>query len=73
VIALLTRDCAHAEMQAIRQASKSLGTTDLSGGVVYASGYPWPTCLSAMDLAGIRQVYYAYSGEDGAPNDIASA
>lgn len=63
---------AHAEMQAIRQASKSLGTTDLSGAVVYASGYPCPMCLSAMFLAGIRQVYYAYSNEDGAPYDLSA-
>ena len=63
---------AHAEMQAVRSASKSLGTTDLSGSVVYASGYPCPMCLSAMYLAGVKHVYYAYSNEDGAPYDLSA-
>ncbi|GAB3630579.1 tRNA-specific adenosine deaminase [Pandoraea terrae] len=63
---------AHAEMQAVRAASKSLGTTDLSGSTVYASGYPCSMCLSAMYLAGVSQVYYAYSNEDGAPFDLSA-
>ena len=58
---------AHAEMQAVRAAAKSLGSTDLSGCTVYASGYPCPMCLTAMYLSGVAQVYYAYSNEDGAP------
>lgn len=31
---------AHAEMQAVRAAARALGSTDLTGSVVYASGYP---------------------------------
>ncbi len=31
---------AHAEMQAVRAAAKALGSTDLRGCIVYASGYP---------------------------------
>lgn len=63
---------AHAEMQAIRAACKAQGSTDLSGAVVYASGYPCPMCLTAMYLAGVSQVYYAYSNEDGAPYDLSA-
>ena len=58
---------AHAEMQAVRAAAKALNSTDLTGSTVYASGYPCPMCLTAMYLAGVEKVYYAYSNEDGAP------
>jgi tRNA(Arg) A34 adenosine deaminase TadA len=63
---------AHAEMQAVRAAAKALGSTDLSGCTVYASGYPCPMCLTAMYLSGVEKVYYAYSNEDGAPYGLAA-
>jgi len=63
---------AHAEMQAVRAAAKALGTTDLSGAVVYASGSPCSMCCSAMYLSGVSRVYYAYSNEDGAPYDLSA-
>ena len=63
---------AHAEMQVVRAAAKSLSSTDLSGTTVYASGYPCPMCLTAMYLAGVKKVYYAYSNEDGAPYDLSA-
>ncbi|MBP0631810.1 nucleoside deaminase [Cupriavidus sp. AcVe19-1a] len=63
---------AHAEMQAVRAASRALGKPDLSGCTVYASGYPCPMCLTAMYLAGVGAVYYAYSNEDGAPYDLSA-
>ncbi len=63
---------AHAEMQAVRAAAKALGSTDLSGCTVYASGYPCPMCLTAMYLSGVEQVYYAYSSEDGAPYGLSA-
>jgi len=63
---------AHAEMQAVRAAAKALGSTDLTGTTVYASGYPCPMCLTAMYLAGVSEVYYAYSNEDGAPYDLSA-
>ena len=63
---------AHAEMQAVRAAAKAQGSTDLSGSTVYASGYPCPMCLTAMYLAGVKEVYYAYSNEDGAPYDLSA-
>lgn len=49
---------AHAEMNAIRQAGKILGTYDLSGCELYATGYPCPMCLSAIMWANIDKVYY---------------
>ncbi|SOZ09975.1 nucleoside deaminase [Cupriavidus taiwanensis] len=63
---------AHAEMQAVRAASRALGKPDLSGCTVYASGYPCPMCLTAMYLAGVEAVYFAYSNEDGAPYDLSA-
>jgi len=63
---------AHAEMQAVRAAAKAQGSTDLSGATVYASGYPCPMCLTAMYLAGVKEVYYAYSNQDGAPYDLSA-
>ena len=30
-------------------------------------------CLTAMYLAGVKKVYYAYSNEDGAPYDLSAA
>jgi tRNA(Arg) A34 adenosine deaminase TadA len=63
---------AHAEMQVVRAAAKVLGSTDLSGTTIYASGYPCPMCLTAMFLSGVEKVYYAYSNEDGAPYGLSA-
>ena len=57
----------HAELLAIRSASRAYGADVLKGSTVYASGHPCPMCLAAMRLAGIGSVVYAYSNEDGAP------
>ena len=56
----------HAEIQAIREASRKEKTTDLSGYELYASGQPCPMCLSAMYLANIQHVYYGYGEEEAA-------
>lgn len=63
----------HAEMNAIRAASRKIGASALKGCVVYASGHPCPMCLAAMRLAGIGKVFYAYSNEDGAPFGLSTA
>lgn len=63
----------HAEMNAIRAASHVLGTPDLKGSAVYASGHPCPMCMAAMRLAGVEKVFYAYSNEDGAPFGLSTA
>lgn len=64
---------AHAELLAVREAGAALGTIDLSGATVYASGQPCPMCLAAMRVAGISRVVYAYSNENGAPFGLSSA
>ncbi len=63
----------HAELQAIRAASRALGSLRLDGRVIYASGHPCPMCLSAMYLTGIREVTYAYSNENGEPYGLSTA
>lgn len=60
-------DCdatAHAEVMAIRKAGKVLGTYDLSGCTLYATGYPCPMCLSAIIWANIKRVYYGTNLKD---------
>jgi tRNA(Arg) A34 adenosine deaminase TadA len=56
-----------------RQASRLLATPDLSGAVMYASGYPCPMCFAAMYRCGIRSAYFAYSSEDGAAFGMSAA
>lgn len=63
----------HAELNAIRAASAALGSADLSGCAVYASGHPCPMCMAAMRLAGIGEVAFAYSNEDGEPHGLSTA
>jgi tRNA(Arg) A34 adenosine deaminase TadA len=71
---LATNDpTAHAELTALRRASQVLGSPDLAGCAVYASGHPCPMCMAAMRLSGVGEVYYAYSNEDGAPYGLSSA
>ena len=47
----------HGEMEAIKNASKKLGTFDLSGCFLYTTGEPCPMCLSACLWANIEKVY----------------
>lgn len=54
----------HAEVEAIREACRNLGTYDLTGCELYASSYPCPMCLGAIIWANIKKVYYANSAED---------
>ena len=55
---------AHAEINAIRSACKILGTHDLSGYTLYATGYPCPMCMSAIIWANIKKVIYACPVQD---------
>ena len=57
---------AHAEINAIRKASKVLNTYDLSGYTLYTTGYPCPMCLSAIIWSNIKEVYYGTNLEDAA-------
>ncbi len=49
---------AHAEINAIRQASAILKTHDLSGYILITTAYPCPMCLSAIIWANIKHVIY---------------
>lgn len=57
---------AHAEINAIRKASKVLNTYDLSGCTLYTTGYPCPMCLSAIIWSNIKEVYYGTNLQDAA-------
>ena len=57
---------AHAEINAIREACKELGTYDLSDCVLYATGEPCPMCLSAIIWANISKVYYMNPASEAA-------
>jgi guanine deaminase len=50
---------AHAELLAIREAARRLGTLSLAGATVYASGEPCPMCRAAARHAGISRVAFA--------------
>lgn len=49
---------AHAEIQALRHASRALRTGSHPGTTMYASGKPCPMCMAAMIQAGVARVVY---------------
>jgi tRNA(Arg) A34 adenosine deaminase TadA len=56
---ILEHDCTwHAEIHAIREAGRVLGTHDLTGCGLYASSEPCPMCAFAISLARIDQVVF---------------
>lgn len=55
---------AHAEINAIREACKKIGSHDLTGCTLYATGHPCPMCLSAIIWANIKTVYYGCTPYD---------
>lgn len=57
---------AHAEINAIRTASKKLGTFDLIGCEIYASCEPCPMCFGAIYWANLDKLYYANNKYDAA-------
>lgn len=54
----------HAEINAIRLASKKLKTFDLSGCVIYSTNEPCPMCFGAIHWARIRAIVYGTAIED---------
>lgn len=54
----------HAEMHAIREACKKLGTPHLEGCDLYTSAECCPMCLSAAYWAHIRHIYYGATIHD---------
>ena len=64
---LKTKDpTAHAEILAIRKASKVLGSFDFSGCSIYSTCEPCPMCLSAILWAKISRLYYGCTSKDAA-------
>ncbi|HXN35507.1 MAG TPA: nucleoside deaminase [Opitutaceae bacterium] len=57
---------AHAEIVAIREACRALGTFQLADCTLYASCEPCPMCLSAVYWARIPSVFYGNSRKDAA-------
>jgi guanine deaminase len=57
---------AHAEIVAIRDACKSLGSFQLEGCEIYTSCEPCPMCLGAIYWARPDKVYYANTKKDAA-------
>lgn len=57
---------AHGEVNAIRAASKALGTFTLTGCELYTSCEPCPMCLAASYWARVDAIYYGASAADAA-------
>ncbi|SRR5690554_7227874 len=54
---------AHAEVAAVRDACRRLGTRDLATATVFSSCEPCPMCLTACVTAGVSQIVYAAAKE----------
>jgi len=57
---------AHAEVTAIREACRELGTFQLTGCEIYTSCEPCPMCLGAIYWARPDRVFYAATASDAA-------
>ena len=64
---------AHAEVVAIREACRALGTFQLAGCDVYASCEPCPMCLGALYWARPARIFFAATREDAAAADFDDA
>ena len=56
---------AHAEMQAIRDAARHLGSRNLSGCILYSSSKPCPMCEAAAYWGRIKQLTFGRDMTDG--------
>jgi tRNA(Arg) A34 adenosine deaminase TadA len=56
---------AHAEMEAIRDAARTLGTRNLDGCIIYATSRPCRMCETAAYWANISYIYYGDDLNDG--------
>ena len=57
---------AHAEVTAIREACRTLGTFQLTGCEIYTSCEPCPMCLGAIYWARPERVYFGATANDAA-------
>ena len=65
-----TDPTAHAEINAIREATSKIGNIDLSGCTIYSSCEPCPMCLGAIYWAHIDKLYYANTKDDAKEIDF---
>ena len=65
-VALENDPTAHAEVNAIRQATEYMDDFDLSGCELYSSCEPCPMCLGAIYWARIDRLWFAATREDAA-------
>ena len=63
-VTVINDPTAHAEVQAIRNACRDLGTFQLKDCVVYSSCEPCPMCLSALYWAGVKKIFFGNTQED---------
>lgn len=64
---------AHAEVTAIREAARTLGSFFLEGCNLYSSCEPCPMCLGAVYWARVAAVYYASTRHDAAQAGFSDA
>jgi guanine deaminase len=64
---------AHAEVMAIRNACRDLGTFQLSGCEIYTSCEPCPMCLGAIYWARPERFYFACTREEAAASGFDDA
>lgn len=58
----------HGEVEAVRDACRTLQTLDLSGCDLYTSCEPCALCVATMRIAGIRTLFYAASLDQAGPS-----
>ncbi len=63
-VALDNDPTAHAEILAVREAAKTVGSFNLDGCTLYTTCEPCPMCLGAIYWSGIRKVVYASDRND---------
>ena len=61
---------AHAEVVAIRNASKNIKNFNLEGAVLYTSCEPCPMCLSAAYWARVDKIYFGNTRADAARHNF---
>ncbi|MCF6342859.1 MAG: nucleoside deaminase [Bacteroidales bacterium] len=61
---------AHAEIVAIREAARKLGSFNLEGCEIFTSCEPCPMCLGAIYWSRIGKFYYAATKDDAAKADF---
>ena len=66
LVTSLNDPTAHAEIMAIREASRALKTFSLSGCEIYTTCEPCPMCLGAIYWARLERIYYGNSRAEAA-------